>query len=102
NARRYATFEPPFTRKNARPAVFAFDGDVARGMAARDSFTERDLTEAQKTVRFLSGLYGVLRPLDLMQPYRLEMGTKLKTHDVDVYRYEPTRSTPGEPTCVRG
>jgi cytoplasmic iron level regulating protein YaaA (DUF328/UPF0246 family) len=88
NARRYAEFEPPFTRQNARPAVFAFDGDVARGMNAKEAFTERDLTEAQKTVRFLSGLYGVLRPLDLMQPYRLEMGTKLKTSRGDtLYDY---------------
>lgn len=88
NARRYAEFEPPFNRKNARPAVFAFAGDVARGMNAKESFTERDLTEAQKTVRFLSGLYGVLRPLDLMQPYRLEMGTKLATSRGDtLYDY---------------
>ena len=79
NVRRYADFEVPFTTKNARPAVLAFDGDVYHGMAARTTFTERDFTEAQKTVRILSGLYGVLRPLDLMQPYRLEMGTKLKT-----------------------
>jgi cytoplasmic iron level regulating protein YaaA (DUF328/UPF0246 family) len=88
NARRYAEFEPPFTPQNARPAVFAFDGDVARGMDAGNSFSERDLTEAQKTVRFLSGLYGVLRPLDLMQPYRLEMGTKLTTSRGDtLYDY---------------
>jgi cytoplasmic iron level regulating protein YaaA (DUF328/UPF0246 family) len=91
NARRYAEFEPPFTPKNARPAVFAFDGDVYRGMQARDSFSERDLTEAQKTVRILSGLYGVLRPLDLMQPYRLEMGTKLATSQGDtLYDYWDT------------
>ncbi len=88
NARRYAEFSVPFTKKNARPAVFAFDGDVARGMQARETFSERDLTEAQKTVRFLSGLYGVLRPLDLMQPYRLEMGTKLTTAKGDtLYDY---------------
>lgn len=88
NARRYAEYSPPFTRRNARPAVFAFDGDVYRGMQARDTFTERDLTEAQKTVRILSGLYGVLRPLDLMQPYRLEMGTKLTTSRGDtLYDY---------------
>jgi cytoplasmic iron level regulating protein YaaA (DUF328/UPF0246 family) len=88
NAHRYAEFEAPFTWKNARPAVFAFDGDVYRGMDARASFDARDLTEAQKTVRILSGLYGVLRPLDLMQPYRLEMGTKLKTDKGDtLYEY---------------
>ncbi|MEY2399485.1 MAG: uncharacterized protein QOJ00_2659 [Actinomycetota bacterium] len=79
NARRYAEFDTPFTPRNARPAVLAFDGDVARGMNVKETFSERDFTEAQKTVRFLSGLFGVLRPLDLIQPYRLEMGTKLKT-----------------------
>ncbi|HVM10469.1 MAG TPA: peroxide stress protein YaaA [Acidimicrobiales bacterium] len=79
NARRYADFELPFTMRNSRQAVFAFDGDVYRGLDARGSMDGRDLAEAQKTVRILSGLYGVLRPLDLMQPYRLEMGTKLRT-----------------------
>jgi hypothetical protein len=79
NVRRYADFTTPFTRRNARPAVLAFAGDVYVGMAARDRFGERDFTEAQKTVRILSGLYGLLRPLDLIQPYRLEMGTKLRT-----------------------
>lgn len=79
NVRRYQDFEMPFTAANARQAVFAFDGDVYHGMGARHSFDGRDLAEAQKTIRILSGLYGVLRPLDLMQPYRLEMGTKLRT-----------------------
>ena len=79
NAQRYADFAPPFTTKNAKQALLAFDGDVYQGMAAAERFDERDFTEAQKTVRILSGLYGVLRPLDLMQPYRLEMGTKLRT-----------------------
>ncbi len=79
NVARYADFETPFTTKNARAAVLAFDGDVYRGMDAAHSFTERDFTEAQKTIRILSGLYGVLRPLDLIQPYRLEMGIGLAT-----------------------
>ena len=78
NAQRYADFAPPFTMKNAKQAVLAFDGDVYQGLDA-PAFGERDFTEAQKTVRILSGLYGVLRPLDLMQPYRLEMGTRLRT-----------------------
>jgi len=78
NAKRFAAFTTPFDRHNARPAVLAFNGDVYQGMQAA-TFGERDLTEAQKTVRILSGLYGVLRPLDLMQPYRLEMGTNLAT-----------------------
>lgn len=79
NAERWASFATPFTRRNARPAVLAFNGDVYHGLAARTRFTTRDYTEAQKTVRILSGLYGVLRPLDLIQPYRLEMGTRLAT-----------------------
>ena len=79
NVRRYLEFSTPFTMRTARQAVFAFDGDVYRGLDARQSMDGRDLAEAQKTIRILSGLYGVLRPLDLMQPYRLEMGTKLKT-----------------------
>ncbi|MGF1664045.1 MAG: peroxide stress protein YaaA [Kineosporiaceae bacterium] len=79
NVRRYRDFTTPVTRRNGRPAVLAFAGDVYRGMAVRDRFDERDYTEAQKTVRILSGLYGLLRPLDLVQPYRLEMGTRLRT-----------------------
>ncbi|HVK44651.1 MAG TPA: peroxide stress protein YaaA [Micropruina sp.] len=79
NAQRYAAFSLPFTPRNARPAVLAFAGDVYQGMAARQRWDERDYTEAQKTIRILSGLYGVLRPLDLIQPYRLEMGIRLQT-----------------------
>lgn len=79
NAQRYADFSPPFTMRNARAAVLAFAGDVYQGMAVRDGWDERDFTEAQKTVRILSGLYGVLRPLDLIQAYRLEMGIPLAT-----------------------
>lgn len=76
NVERYQNWEPEFTRTNARPALLAFKGDVYVGMdLAR--FSERDFTAAQKYIRILSGLYGVLRPLDLMQPYRLEMGTDL-------------------------
>lgn len=78
NAQRYADFTLPLTPRTARPAVFAFAGDVYQGLDAARLDT-RDLTEAQKTVRILSGLYGVLRPLDLMAPYRLEMGTRLRT-----------------------
>lgn len=77
NAARFLDWSTPFTPDNARPAVLAFNGDVYRGLDA-NSFSQRDFTHAQKTVRILSGLYGVLRPLDLMQPYRLEMGSKLK------------------------
>lgn len=83
NVERYQDFTTPFTPDNARPAVLAFAGDVYTGMDAIGTFGERDFTEANKTVRILSGLYGVLRPLDLMQPYRLEMGTKLSTERGD-------------------
>ena len=79
NAERWAAFQPPFSRSNARPAVLAFNGDVYQGLGVRRRFGTRDYTEAQKTLRILSGLYGVLRPLDLIQPYRLEMGTRLST-----------------------
>lgn len=68
NVERFAAFTTPFTPKNARPALYTFDGDVYRGIDARERFDTRDLTEAQKTLRILSGLYGLLRPLDLMQP----------------------------------
>lgn len=79
NFDRFQDWERPFTPDNARPAVLAFQGDVYLGMDAANTFTERDFTHAQKTLRILSGLYGVLRPLDLMQPYRLEMGSRVKT-----------------------
>ena len=77
NFQRFQDWERPFTKKNARAAVLAFNGDVYTGLDAPNSFSERDFTHAQKTLRILSGLYGLLRPLDLMQPYRLEMGTSL-------------------------
>lgn len=79
NAQRWAEFSTPFSTANARPALLAFNGDVYQGLDARGRFGTRDYTEAQKTLRILSGLYGVLRPLDLIQPYRLEMGTRLAT-----------------------
>jgi cytoplasmic iron level regulating protein YaaA (DUF328/UPF0246 family) len=76
NARRFADWHTPFTLENARPAVFAFRGDVYQGLDA-DTLGKRDLEWAQRHLRILSGLYGLLRPLDLIQPYRLEMGTRL-------------------------
>ncbi|KAB2913228.1 MAG: peroxide stress protein YaaA [Dechloromonas sp.] len=75
NFNRYADWHLPFTPENARQAVLAFDGDVYDGLAAR-TLSTGDLDFAQQQVRILSGLYGILRPLDLMQPYRLEMGTR--------------------------
>lgn len=76
NYERFQNFETPFSEKNAKPAILAFQGDVYKGMESQD-FSEQERQYAQEHIRILSGLYGVLRPFDLMQPYRLEMGTKL-------------------------
>lgn len=76
NTARFSQWSQPFTPDNARQAVLAFNGDVYTGLDAI-SFSEDDFAFAQKHFRILSGLYGLLKPLDLMQAYRLEMGTKL-------------------------
>ncbi len=76
NHQRYHDWAPTFTKKNSRPAFLAFNGDVYEGLNA-SSLSAKDLEWAQEHIAILSGLYGVLRPLDKMQPYRLEMGTKL-------------------------
>ncbi|KGT89610.1 peroxide stress protein YaaA [Enterobacter cancerogenus] len=76
NADRFNQWQPPFTLENARQAILAFKGDVYTGLQA-ETFSDADFDFAQQHLRMLSGLYGVLRPLDLMQPYRLEMGIKL-------------------------
>ena len=88
NHERFQDWTTPFTPENARPAILAFNGDTYTGLDAPASFTQRDYTHAQKVLRILSGLHGVLRPLDLIQPYRLEMGSKL-AHDTgtDLYSY---------------
>ena len=78
NVARYAAWQPRFTAANARQAVMAFNGDVYEGLQAQ-TLSGDDLQWAQQHVAILSGLYGVLRPLDRMQPYRLEMGTRLAT-----------------------
>lgn len=78
NFERFQDWTLPFTPANARPAVLAFNGDTYQGMAAGRHFGTRDFTHAQKVLRILSGLHGVLRPLDLIQPYRLEMGSKVR------------------------
>ena len=77
NSNRYHDWSLPFTADNAKQSVLAFKGDVYAGLDA-DNLNADDLQFAQAHLRILSGLYGVLKPLDLMQPYRLEMGTKLK------------------------
>ena len=74
NAQRFLNWQLPFTPANAKQALLAFKGDVYTGMAA-ETFSQADLAWAQQRLRILSGLYGLLRPLDLIQPYRLEMGT---------------------------
>jgi len=87
NVARYASWSKKFTADNSRPAMLAFDGDVYEGPDAR-SLNARQLDWAQKHLRILSGLYGLLRPLDLMQPYRLEMGTRLATkRGKDLYAF---------------
>ena len=75
NFNRFADWKLPFTPENAKQAALAFDGDVYDGLAAK-TLAAADLDFAQQHVRILSGLYGILKPLDLMQPYRLEMGTR--------------------------
>ena len=76
NVTRYGDWSPEFTAANSKQAVLAFNGDVYDGLDAK-SLSSDDLAFAQKHIRILSGLYGVLRPMDWMQPYRLEMGTRL-------------------------
>jgi uncharacterized protein len=78
NRERFILWQPEFTPETARQALFAFRGDVYTGMDS-DSFSREDIQAAQQNLRILSGLYGVLRPLDLIRPYRLEMGTLLKS-----------------------
>lgn len=87
NATRFHDWHPDFTPKNARQAILAFKGDVYTGLQA-ETLSEADFDFAQQHLRMLSGLYGVLRPLDLMQPYRLEMGIKLENaKGKDLYQF---------------
>ncbi len=87
NTRRYAAWQPTPTPANSKPAVLAFDGDVYTGLQA-GSLKTAELRWAQEHLVILSGLYGALRPLDALQPYRLEMGTALKTrHGANLYDY---------------
>lgn len=93
NAERNLKWETPFTPMNAKQAVLAFNGDVYEGMNA-SAFSQEELDIAQKKIRILSGLYGLLKPLDLIQPYRLEMGTKLQFGPYrDLYHFWQTRIT---------
>ena len=80
NHQRFQQFQLPITQENSRQALFMFQGDQFNPMAVED-YTVQQLKHAQNHLRILSGLYGMLRPLDLMQPYRLEMATKLAVND---------------------
>ncbi|KJK07996.1 MULTISPECIES: peroxide stress protein YaaA [Pseudomonas] len=91
NAARFGSWTPAFSPDNAKQALLAFKGDVYTGLDA-ESLSEDDFSYAQDHLRMLSGLYGLLRPLDLMQPYRLEMGTKLaNARGKDLYAFWGTR-----------
>lgn len=93
NAKRFQSWHTPFSPKNARQAILAFKGDVYTGLEA-ESFSEQDFSFTQKHLRMLSGLYGILKPLDLMQPYRLEMGTKFENkRGKDLYAFWGDRLT---------
>jgi len=93
NHARFQDFQTPFTPANAKPAALTFNGDVYLGFEAA-SLSAEDLAWAQDHVGILSGLYGLLRPLDLMQPYRLEMGTRLQTRrGKDLYAFWGDRIT---------
>lgn len=87
NFGRYLNWHTPFSPANAKQAALAFKGDVYAGLRA-ETFNSQDFKFAQKHLRILSGLYGVLRPLDLIQPYRLEMGTKLRNEaGANLYKF---------------
>ena len=91
NVARYEAWSPKFTAKNSRQAIMAFNGDVYDGLQAQ-SLSAKQLDWAQSHLCLLSGLYGVLRPLDRMQPYRLEMGTRLATDKgSNLYQYWGTQ-----------
>ena len=87
NFQRFKAYSPPFTKSNAKQAALAFNGDTYVGLDA-PSLSEDDLVYAQDHLRILSGLYGMLRPLDLIQPYRLEMGSRLQNPEgADLYEF---------------
>ena len=95
NHKRYVEWRNKPAESKTRPAALAFKGDVYQGLEA-ESFNDKDLKFAQRHLRILSGLYGLLRPLDVIQPYRLEMGTKLKTSKgQNLYDFWGTKLTTG-------
>ncbi len=93
NVGRYRDWSKKFTEENSKPAIYAFDGDVYDGFDVK-SLDAKSVQFAQDHIRILSGLYGALKPLDLMQPYRLEMGTSLKNaRGKDLYAFWGSRVT---------
>ena len=87
NTQRYHDWQLPFNESNAKAAILAFKGDVYTGLEA-ENWSSEQLQDSQQSIRILSGLYGLLRPLDLIQPYRLEMGTKLNNPSgKDLYQF---------------
>ena len=95
NYNRFQQWQPHFTPDNAKQALFAFKGDVYTGIPVEE-YSDEDLSYAQDHLRILSGLYGLLRPLDLMQPYRLEMKIKLKNkRGADLYKFWDKQLTEG-------
>ncbi|OYY56253.1 MAG: peroxide stress protein YaaA, partial [Polynucleobacter sp. 35-46-207] len=93
NVGRYRDWSKKFTEENSKPAIYAFDGDVYDGFDVK-SLNSKTVEFAQDHIRILSGLYGALRPLDLMQPYRLEMGTAFKNaRGKDLYAFWGERVT---------
>lgn len=93
NYTRYQEFSDSYSMKNSKQAILAFKGDVYLGIQA-ETMKKADMNFAQKHVRILSGLYGILKPLDLMQPYRLEMGTKIPIKKTkNLYGYWDTKIT---------
>ena len=87
NHERFKKWTLPFNKTNSSPAIYSFSGDVYEGLNAK-SFSNSEIKFAQKNLYILSGLYGILKPLDLIQPYRLEMGRKLKIQSYnDLYNY---------------
>ncbi|WP_300494263.1 peroxide stress protein YaaA, partial [uncultured Methylophaga sp.] len=105
NMVRFQQWQTPFTEENAKQAILAFKGDVYTGLAA-ETLDDKGLDFAQQHLRILSGLYGVLRPLDLMQPYRLEMGTPFQNDaGRDLYSFwgdKIRQSLEGEPALKDG
>jgi len=102
NKERYQKFENQFTAENSRPAIFTFNGDVYRKMEV-ENYTLDQLNFAQEHVRILSGLYGLLKPLDRIQPYRLEMGIKLRNKkSKDLYSFWKRKITPAIDEAANG